>query len=173
MSEIRLKGLAGIDMADIPVGGGVPLDAAWTSVGVTYRDEASLTEEDPTVTEHFSNENDDPEESDMASGKRTLAFTLIDFTPATLVKFVGGETSGTGDTLAWNAPAQKAKIEKAFRLRSKNGHYITLPRVSFTSKLDYNLAPSGIAKVLITGTVMSPGDTDVSSIIKGITPVED
>lgn len=170
MSEIRLKGLAGIDMADIPSGGGVPAVEDWVSVGVTYRDEASLTEEDPTLTEHYSNENDDPEESDMASGKRTLALALIDFTPDTLIKFVGGTKSGTGATEVWNAPAQKSKIEKAFRIRSKNGHYLILPRVSFVSKLDYNLAPSGIAKVLITGTVMSPGDDSVSSIIKGITP---
>lgn len=163
MAEQRMKGLAGIDIADIPVGGGIPATGDWATVGVTYRDEASVTEDDPTLTEHFSNENDDPEESDMASGKRTLAFTLIDFTPATLVKFIGG--TAVGDV--WNAPAQKAKIEKAFRLRSKNGQYITFPRVSFISKLDYNLAPSGIAKVIIVGTVMAPGAVGVSSVIKG------
>lgn len=103
----------------------------------------------------------------MASGKRTLAFTLIDFTPAKLVDFIGGEVTGSGATEAWNAPAQKSKIEKAFRLKSKNGYYMTFPRVSFTAKLDYNLAPSGIAKVLVTGTIMTPAADGVSSIIKG------
>ncbi len=167
MAEMRMKGLAGIDMADVPVGGGVPADGDFVSVGVTYRDEANLTEEDPTLTEHFSNENDDPEESDMASGKRTLAFTLIDFDPDTLVKFIGGTATGSAPNKVWNAPAQKSKIEKSFRLRSKNGQYITFPRVSFISKLDYNLAPSGIAKIMISGTVMAPAGTGIAALIKG------
>ena len=165
MAEQRMKGLLGIEMADIPVGGGVPAELDWESIGVTYRDEATLTEDDPTITEHFSNENDDPEESDMAAGKRTLGFTLIDMTPAKLVKFMGG--TATGDPVVWNAPAQKSKIEKAFRLKSKNGQYLTFPRVSYTAKLDYNLAPSGIAKVIVSGTVMTPAAEGVSSIIKG------
>jgi hypothetical protein len=162
-----MKGLLGIDIADIPVGGGVPLVGGWGSIGVTYRDEATLAEDDPTETEHFSNENDDPEESDITSGKRKLTFALIDFDPDTLVKFMGGTATGTGSAKVWNAPAQKSKIEKAFRLKSKNGYYITFPRVSFSAKLDYKLAPSGIAKVIVTGTVMTPTGAGVASVIKG------
>lgn len=163
MSELRMKALAGIDIADIPVGGGVPDAEDFVSIGVTYRDEATLSEDDPTETEHYSNENDDPEESDIASGKRKLSFALIDYTPATLVKYMGGAVvSG-----AWEAPAQKSKIEKAFRIRSKNGQYIILPRVSFIGKIDYKLAPSGIAKVMVSGTVMTPAAAGVASVIKG------
>lgn len=167
MSEMRMKGLAGIDMADIPVGGGVPADVDFTAVGVTYRDEATLTEDDPTETEHYSNENDDPEESDITAGKRKLTFALIDWTPVALAKFMGGTVTGTGATEKWEAPNQKSKIEKAFRIRSKNGYYITFPRVSFYAKLDYNLAPSGIAKVMVAGTIMTPTGTGVKSVIKG------
>jgi len=167
MAELRMKGLAGIEMADIPVDGGVPAELDWESIGVTYRDEATLAEDDPTETEHFSNENDDPEESDITAGKRKLTFALIDFDPEALVKFIGGTATGVGAAMVWNSPSQKAKIEKAFRLKSKNGYYITFPRVSFSAKLDYKLAPSGIAKVMVAGTVMTPTGAGIASVIKG------
>lgn len=167
MAEIRMKGLSGIDIADIPVGGGVPATEDWDSVGVTVRDEASLSEDDPTEIEHLSNENDDPEESDISAGKRKLSFNLIDYDPDTLVKYLGGTVSGTGDAKTWNAPAQREKIEKAFRLKSKNGQYITFPRVSFYAKVDYQLGPTGIAKILFVGTVMTPTGSGIASMIKG------
>ena len=170
MAETRLKGLLGIDVAPLPVGGGVPATGDWVSAGVTYRDEATLTEDDPTETEHFSNENDDPEESDMATGKKKISFALIDYTPSNLVKWFGGTASGTGATLKWEAPATRSKVEMSVRLKSKNGnHYITFPRVSLFAKVDYKLAPSGIAKILVTGVVLTPTGSGVSSMIKGVT----
>ena len=167
MSEQRLKGLLSIEIADLPVGGGVPLEADWDVVGKTYRDEATLTEDDATTNDHFSNEADDPEESDMVAGKKKLKFSLIDFTAATLVKYLGGTATGTAPAQVWNAPASKTAIEKAFRLKSKNGYYITLPRVSFIGKVDYTLSPTGIAKVIVDGTVLAPTDGTSSSVIKG------
>lgn len=169
MAETRLKGLAGVDVAPLPVGGGVPAVEDWVIAGVTYRDEATITEDDPTETEHYSNENDDPEESDMTPGKKKITLTLIDFTPANLVKWFGGVATGAGVTLQWDAPAARAKIEMSVRFRTRNGnHYITFPRVSLFAKLDYKLAPSGIAKIIVTGTVLTPTG-GVASMIKGVT----
>lgn len=165
MSVIRMKGLDGIDMADIPSDGSIP--TTWTHIGVTYRDEATLTEDDPTETNHLSNENDDPEESDIVGGAKKLSFNLIDYDPDNLVKFMGGTATGTAPDKAWEAPAQKDKIEKAFRVRSKNGQYLIFPRVSFWAKVDYKLAPSGIAKVLVVGTVMTPAGAGVPPMKKG------
>ena len=157
MSEIRLTGLAGIDMADVPVGGGVPIDADFDFIGATYRDEASVTEEDPTETEHFANEYDDPIESDITGGKKKLTFTLTDWSPENLAKYLGGTTEGIGALMKWKAPVQKTKFERSFRVRSKtNRQYITYPRVSCYAKYDYKLAPTGIAKVLVVGIVMTP-----------------
>jgi hypothetical protein len=159
MSEIRLLGLAGIDMADVPVGGGVPLDADFDFIGATYRDEALIGEDDPTETNHFANEYDDPIESDITGGKKKLTFTLTDWSPENLAKYLGGTTEGVGAAMKWLAPAQKTKYERAFRIRSKTaGQYITHPRVSCYAKYDYKLAPTGIAKVLIVGVVMTPED---------------
>ncbi len=159
MSEKRLLGLAGIDMATIPPDGSVAPDVDFTFIGATYRDEATLSEDDPTVTEHFANEYDDPIESDITGGKKKLTFTLIDWTPETLVQYFGGAVDGLGTAKQWLAPVQKTKFERAFRIRSKTGNqYITFPRVSCYAKYDYKLAPSGIAKILVVGTVMTPVD---------------
>jgi hypothetical protein len=167
MAIQRIKGLAGIDFADIPVDGGMPLAAAFEPIGVTYRDEATLSEDDPTETEHYSNENDDPEESDMATGKKKLVFALIDWDPDNVVKYLQGTVTGVGDAKVWNAPLSKVKFEKAVRLRSKNGQYMIFPRISFYAKLDYKLAPSGIAKIVVSGTVLVPTLVDTPPLVVG------
>lgn len=167
MSEQILKALAGIDIADIPNDGGVP--TSWTEIGKTYRDEAEFDEADPAETEHYSNEQDDPFAKDIVGGKKTLKMALVDFDPDNLVKYLGGTATGTAPKV-WNAPAQKELIEKAFRIRSKNDGYIIFPRVSFWSKTNYKLAPSGIAKVMVTGTIMLPTGTGIAPMIKGTLP---
>lgn len=165
MSIQRIKGLAGIDFAEIPNDGGIALAADFDPIGVTYRDEATLTEDDPTEIEHYSNENDDPEESDMSTGKKKIVFALIDWEPDNVVKYLQGTASGVGAEKKWSAPLAKVKFEKAVRLRSKNGQYMIFPRVSLVAKLDYKLAPSGIAKIIVTGIVLVPQKT-------GTTPME-
>ncbi len=166
-NELRMKGLAGIDMAEIPADGGAPLPNAYTSIGVTYRDEATFVEDDPSEIEHFSNENDDPEESDVVAGKKKLSFTLIDFDPDNLVKYLGGTVTGTGADKTWSAPSSKQMYEKAVRIRSKNGQTLVIPRFSFYAKIDYKLAPDGIAKLIVTGTVLTPKSPTTATLIKG------
>lgn len=168
MAEERIKGLAGVDFAPVvTTTTGIPAVGAWVAAGVTYRDEASLTEDDGTDTEHYSNENDDPEESDTVPGKKKLVLAFIDWTPANCVKWFGGTISGAGATEVWEAPVSRSKQELAVRLRSKNGKYITLVRVSFSSKIDYKLAPSGIAKMVISGTVLASAVAGGTPMIKG------
>jgi hypothetical protein len=167
MAELRMKGLAGIDLAPLPTGGGIPADGEFVSIGVTYRDEASLKQADPTSIEHFSNENDAPEESDMISGVDEISLALIDWDPDTILKHFGGTVTGTGTTKKWSAPASQAKVESAMRIRSKNGQYFIFPRVSYYAKKDYDLAPKGIAKILIKATVMQPTGTGIAPVIKG------
>lgn len=167
MAIQRIKGLAGIDFADIPIDGGIALAADFDPIGVTYRDEASLTEDDPTEIEHYSNENDDPEESDMSTGKKKIVFALIDWDPDNVVKYLQGTASGVGDAKIWSAPLSKLKFEKAIRLRSKSGQYMIFPRVSMVAKLDYKLAPSGIAKIIVTGTVLVPTLAATSPLVVG------
>lgn len=161
MAEQRIIGLAGIDYAAVPASG-VPV--SWTALGATYRDEATLAEADPTETEHYSNEDDDPIEVSLIGGKKTIAFSLIDYTPSVMATWLGGTVSGTGDTEAWNAPDTKFSGEKSFRLRSRDGKYITFPRVKFHATVDWTMSPNGIAKIKVKGTVMNPADATAPMI---------
>ena len=52
MAETRTLGLETIEVGDIAIDGGVSSDFA--PLGVTYRDTAELTQEDPDITEHYS-----------------------------------------------------------------------------------------------------------------------
>jgi hypothetical protein len=80
------------------------------ALGVTYKDTAEITQDDPVITEHNSEENDEPEETIATKGKTTVKWSIIDATPATLVKVLGGTVTGTAPDEVWNAPATATDI---------------------------------------------------------------
>lgn len=162
-----MKGLAGIDMADIPTDGSVA--TTWTFIGPTEKDQAKLTEADATESEYLCNESDDPLDIDVTGGKKTIEFTIMDVAEDNLLKWFGGAVDGTGATKIWTAPATKAAFQKEFRIRSKNGLYIALPRVNYYAKADYEMKPGGYWKVMVKGTILTPVGTaaPVGAMIKG------
>jgi len=167
MSTKMMKGLAGIDSAPLPVAGGIPATADLVFIGNTEKDQAKVTEADPTETEFYANETDDPIDSDITGGKKTLEFTLFDVAEANLLAWLGGTVSGTGATTTWNSPGQKATFEKSFRVRSKDGQYLIFPRVKFAAKVDYDLSNKGFFKVAVKGTILTPTGTGIASMVKG------
>lgn len=171
MSTKVIKGIAGIDMAPIPVGGGMALAADFVSVGSTYRDEAKLTEADPAEVEHYSNECDDPVEADVVGGKKEITFALTDFSPVNLQKHLGGTVTGVAPDDKWEAPAVKTITERALRVRSRNGKYMLFTRVALSGKVDYDLSPKGIAKVMVKGLILAPELAGTASMEKGTLPV--
>ena len=171
MSTKVIKGVAGIDLAPIPVGGGMALPADYVSVGSTYRDEAKLTEAEPAAVEHYSNECDDPVESDVTGGKKEVTLTLTDFSPVNIQKFLGGTVTGVAPLDKWEAPAVKTTSELALRIRSKNGKYLAFTRVAVYGWTDYDVSPKGIAKIMVKGLVLAPELAGTAPMEKGTLPV--
>ncbi len=160
MAEIRTLGLKKIEIGDIASDGGVSTN--FQVIGVTYKDTAELTQEDPELTEHYSEENDEPEEVISAKGKTAIKWSIMDSDPDTLVDVLGGEVTGAVGSEVWEAPAASVDIEKSIKITPKKGRVIIVPRARLVSKINYKLARTGIFLVEITATVLTPTKAGVA-----------
>ena len=161
MAEKRSLGIASIMIGDIAGGGGVA--TTFASIGNIYKDTATIEQETGEDIVHEAEELDDPIEVIPTKGKTKISWGIVDFTAATLVKVLGGTVSGTAPADIWQAPDAAATIEKSVKVTSKNGVTFTYPRVSLKARVSYKLAKSGIAQVLIEGTVLQPTKSGTKS----------
>ena len=165
MAEKRILGVGQIALGDIAADGGVA--TTFTPLGVTYKDTAEITQEEGEDIIHDCEELDDPIEVIPTKGKTTIKWSIVDFTPDTLIKVLGGTKTGTAPNTKWEAPDAATVIEKSVEITDKRGAKITFPRVSIKAAINYKLAKSGIAQVAITGTVLQPTKTGTKSCIIG------
>lgn len=165
MAEKRILGVGQIAVGDIAADGGVA--TTFAPLGVTYKDTAELMQEEGEDIIHECEELDDPIENIPTKGKTTIKWSIVDFTPEVLIKVLGGSKSGTTPNFKWEAPDAATVIEKSVEITDKRGSKITFPRVSIKAAINYKLAKSGIAQVVITGTVLQPTKTSTKSCIIG------
>lgn len=163
MAEKRILGVNAIEIGDIAADGGPA--TTFEALGVTYLDTATLEQSEAEDIEHECEEFDDPIEVLPGVKKTTVSWAIVDFTPATLVKVLGGETTGAAPDEKWEAPATSELIEKSVKITPKKGSPIVLPRVSLKARIQYDIAKKGIAKVLISGKVLTPTKGTSSTII--------
>lgn len=164
MAEKRILGVGSIGIGDIASDGGAA--TTFNPLGVTYKDTAELNQESGEDITHECEELDDPIEVIPTKGKTTIKWAIVDFTPETLVKVLGGAVVGTAPK-TWEAPDNASTIEKSVQITDKRGSKITFPRVSLKANINYKLAKNGIAQVQITGTVLQPTKAGVKSCIIG------
>lgn len=166
MAEKRSIGLASLKIGDIAVDGGMGTTLA--AVGVTYKDSCELMQDDAEVTDIECEENDDPVESIEKLGKRTLKWSIMDYTPDTLVKVLGGTVTGEGtelDPKVWNAPTTSPSLEKSIELISKSGVKFEIPRAKIMAKLNAKVVKNGVALVDVTATILTPTKANTSPIM--------
>jgi hypothetical protein len=97
----RILGLVSIEIADIAGDGG--LGTAWEAIGETVKDSCVFTESDPTKTEFFIEESDDPIESinwstNNVRGRFMEKLFGGTHTPYKSIATFGAITGGTGYT---------------------------------------------------------------------------
>ena len=161
MSKITY-GVEKFEVADIDEATGLP--TAFADIGKVYKDTASMQEDDPTITEHYSELNDDPELILKQKGNTTLKLSLMEFTISTFEEYFGGTVvvdAFTG-TATWHKPRSMPNVEKAFRITTQEGSVLTLNRGYVMPK--FILAPkrNEISLVELTIRVLNPKVTDVS-----------
>ncbi len=156
--EKRILGVGSIKVGDIAADGGVA--TSFEPLGVTYKDTAEISQENGEDIIHECEELDDPIEVLTTKGKTTIKWSVVNFTPATLVKVLGGTVNdGT-----WEAPDKASVVEKSVEVTDVNGSKITFPRVSLKANINYKYSKSGIAQVNVTGTVLQPQKEGVKAM---------
>lgn len=149
MSELRSFGLKSLKMGDDL------LTLTVLGEGNTLEGTASFTKNEDEETPFYSEENDDAIEIITKKGASVLEFAIVDFTPATLVRVLGGEVGTNGE---WEAPDVAPDIEQAFEVISKRDVKITINRAKVRASIDWPLTKEDLGRVVVRATVMAPTD---------------
>jgi hypothetical protein len=67
-------------------------------------------------------------------------------------------TVGTGVD-AWAMPDSLPVIERSIEIKTKDGWFILIPRMSITARLQWNLKKTALAQIDISGTILKPTKT--------------
>lgn len=154
MAEWRTIGLTSIEIGAIAGDGGMGTTLA--ALGKTYQGTAKLQSADPETTDFYAEEDDDPIDKMVKLGARTLTWSIMDFTPATLAAVLGGTASGTGDAATWEAPTSYVDVEKSIKIVTKKNLKIEIPRAKITAKLNVDFGKTAMGLVDITATILTP-----------------
>lgn len=150
MPEKRTFGLKSVKMGDDSA------TAAILGEGNTLEGTASFIKEEDEEKEFYAEEHDDPIETILKKGKAILEFGIVDFTPDTLVKVLGGTVDGTSGN--WLAPDVAPEIEQYFEVVSKKDVKIILKRAKVKGSVDWPLSKEDLGKVTVRATVLAPTD---------------
>ena len=149
MSLITL-GLTKIEVGAIAVDGGMSTTLA--TLGYTHADSCKMVTEDPTVTEHYAEEVDDPVASVSKKGKTIVTWSIMDPDADALADVLGG----TATLGVWESPDTQPIIEKSVKITPNVGFSIEIPRASITGKINAEFSKKGIFLVDMKATVMMP-----------------
>lgn len=148
MASIATFGLSKIEVKKTSA-----LDAEYKTLGMTYQDSCTLTQNDPEVTDHYAEESEVPVVSVSKSGKVMLSFSIMDADADTLTELMGGTKDA--ETGAWNAPDTAPIVELSIRVTPKSGLQIEIPRASVHAKMSGGFSRSGMFIVTVTATVLN------------------
>lgn len=154
MAEIRTFGIKSIKMGDLEADGGMGATLTILGDGNTLEGSASFTKDEDDEKIFGSEESDDPMEVILKKGVTTLEFAIADFTPATLVRVLGGTVNATSGE--WESPDQAPDIEQSFEIITQRNVQIRMPRVKVKGRIEWPLSKEELGRVVVKGVVMKP-----------------
>ncbi|GHV32129.1 hypothetical protein FACS1894177_07830 [Bacteroidia bacterium] len=165
MSKKRNIGMTSLLVGDLAADGGPAI--VLESLGRTYRETASITQEDNQTEDFLVEEEDDPIESIVTQkGATKIVWDVVDFDPEVMQKVWGGEIVDD----QWNEPDEMPEVEKTVRLIPKIGEMFTYPRCKLSAVLVYNATRTDIARIRVTAKKLKPAKAGVSAFIYGNPP---
>jgi len=160
------RGLSKIEVG-VLAGDGGP-GTSLNTLGFTDRDSAvTLIEEDPTIDRLYSHEEDDPLDTEITAGAKTLLFTLVDPDPDALASVFGGSATGSGTGATYDFPDTKEILIRTVKITPRKGMIITIPRGALYGKINADFARSGKFAVDIVVEVTKPTKAGVAPMIFG------
>lgn len=132
----------------------------------TLRDSCDFVEDDPQITEEYSDQEDDPEEVFIVKGAKSIKFSTFDYSNETLVKLKGG-TVVDGQ---WAEPAVMPVIYQAIELLTNTDLPIQFPKCRVITKFNTKLVKNGLALLEVTLRPVSPAEGKPAVLIGKKTP---
>lgn len=164
--HIYTLGLSKIETGDVAADGG--MGATLAQDGYTYQDTCQMVTNDPTTTDFFAEEVDDPVVSIERAGTIQFNWSLMDPKPDTLVKYCGGTASKSAEGLdendVWEPPTTAPVIEKSVRITPQQGLKFEIPRLRIRAKLNGNFSKTAMLLLEVQGTVLVPEKENVKKL---------
>ncbi len=154
MAEKTTYGVKSIKIGDIESDG--TMGQVLAALGVTYEGTAKITKAEDESKEFYCEEHDDPIETILKKGGTTIEWAITDFTPATLVKVLGGTVTGVDPDFSWEAPSAAVDIEKSIEIITRKDMKLEFVRCKISASLDISLGKEELGLVRIKATVLAP-----------------
>lgn len=155
-TKVYTLGLSKIEVGDPGTDGSMA--TSLETVGYTYQDTAQLSVDDPTTTDFYAEEVDDPVVSISRAGNTKFAWSIMNPDVSVLQKFLGGTADTTANT--WKAPNTTVTVEKSVKITPQQGLIFAIPRMKIDAKLQGALSKNGMVLLEVTGTVLTPANGD-------------
>lgn len=134
--------------------------SGWAEIDI-YKDTFTLTEPDPTVTNHFKQGESSPKLTRQVAGEVSINFSLMDLSADSKIAWIGGTKTTVLTVDTWHAPRVKKSMIKALRFTMEDGSILTLPKVDCFTKADVKASDADINLMPVVGTIQDPGFEDV------------
>jgi len=164
MALVKTYGCKQINSATITEDGSMP--AVLTELCKTYRDSVTFSEDEATVTDEFSDQEDDPVHTFVVKGGKNITFSTFDYSPETLVKLKGG-TIVDGQ---WAEPVVMPEIYEAIEILTNADLPFHFPKCRVFARFNANLVKNGLSLLEVTLKPLSPGDGKSAVLIGKKTP---
>lgn len=153
------NGLQQILVGPIAADGGP--GTALVQLGYTNEDSATFTQDEPTTTEFFVEELDDPILTNERPGPTTFTWVIANPDAEVLQSLFGGEVTGAGTDASprvWNAPDKVLQnIFRTVKIVPEVGfESITIPRAKISPRFDGTIGRNSLFGVTVVATVHKP-----------------
>lgn len=126
-------------------------------VGMTYKDTAKMTQDDPEVTEHYEEGHANPAVSAETKKIPKLEFAIMNPDAQFLQTHLGGTYDST--TKTWSFDGTETVTEGAWTVLPKKGfEHIKINKGKATAKIDFDISDKGILLVRFVVTPLTPDE---------------
>jgi hypothetical protein len=145
------------DTSQIPSNG-----ETWVDLGDVYMDTCTLKDADPTITVHKS-ETSARKITQAEPGDTTVELSLMSPDLDLLVKYFGGEITGSAGSRKWIRPRKLPYKEWAIKLIPEDGLAVQSPCVTIVPKFEITYSSNGILLVPMVITLQEQLHVDESA----------
>ena len=126
-------------------------------VGMTYKDTAKMTQDDPEVTEHFEEGKASPAVSIDTKKIPKLEFAIMNPDAQFLQTHLGGTYDST--TKTWSFDGSEVVADGEWVVLPKKGfESITINKGKAVAKIDFDISDKGILLIRFVVTPLTPTD---------------